>query len=111
MASYKYRSIITIPAEHARPFQTIAGQGHAKTTYREELDAVHAVSYARSQHRMPAGTTIRIERIRVARERIDPRDAAAGLRARDPRMVPQGLWMRYRAYEVSDSGIVRRTDR
>lgn len=91
MASYKYRSIITIPAEQARPFQTIAGQGLPKTTYREELDAVHAVSYARSQHRLPAGTTIRIERIRVARERIDPRDAAAGLRAQPPDGPPGSL--------------------
>lgn len=111
MASYKYRNIITIQAEQARPFQTIAGQGLPKTTYRDELDAVHAVSHARNQHRMPAGTTIRIERIRVAMERIDPRDAAAGLRARNPRMVSHGLWMRYRLYEVSESGIVRRTDR
>ena len=119
MASYMYKVIVKKPSTWTQDSggacevmsapveRTFSGAKSGE----QHIPSHAAIAFARSQHRMPAGTTICIERIRVARERVDPRDAAAGLRARNPRRVPQGLWMRYRAYEVSESGIVRRTDR
>ena len=107
MASFQYQVTITIPGSSETPM------GMSRIIRREYDGADGADSatrYAHAQHRLADGTRIAIYRRRLAAERIDPRDSAAGLRARSPRKVPTGPELVYRRYEVQ-GGIVRRTDR
>lgn len=107
MSSYRYYVEITIPGSESTPM------GMPRVLYREydgPTGSVTATGYARAQHRLAEGTRIRISRRRLVQERVDARDSAAGLRARERRLVPTGPELLYRRYVVQ-SGIVRRTDR
>lgn len=104
MASYKYRVIVTEPGSSSVELDRDKFEPFTAST---------ATAYAHRSNRRPAGTTIRVRRIRAVPETIDPRDAAARQRAQNPRRVPapRAEWVLYREYLVHEDGIVRRVGR